>query len=86
MGHAEGRLRNLPEHAVELRVDEKSQVQTLGRSQPVLPGMPERHTHDYLRYGVPSQSAAFDVDGRPDAAGVTRPTTDVAGHFGDNSP
>ncbi|SCD43173.1 Transposase, partial [Streptomyces sp. di50b] len=41
-----------PEHALVLCVDEKSQIQALDRSAPVLPmmpGMPERRTHDYLR-------------------------------------
>ncbi len=41
---------NPPEGAVVLSVDEKSQIQALDRSQPVLPmmpGMPERRTHDY---------------------------------------
>jgi len=44
-----------PERAVVLCVDEKSQIQALDRSQPVLPmmpGMPERRTHDYLRHGI----------------------------------
>jgi transposase/transcriptional regulator with XRE-family HTH domain len=53
-----------PEKAVVLCVDEKSQVQALDRSQPVLPmmpGMPERRTHDYQRHGVTSLFAAFDV-------------------------
>jgi transposase len=45
---------NPPEAAVVLCVDEKSQVQALQRSQPALPmmpGMPERRTHDYVRHG-----------------------------------
>jgi len=45
-------------------VDEKSQVQALDRSQPVLPmlpGMPERRTHDDLRNGVTSLFAALDI-------------------------
>jgi transposase len=53
-----------PESAVVLCVDEKSQVQALARSAPVLPmmpGMPERRTHDYLRHGVTSLFAAFDI-------------------------
>jgi transposase len=53
-----------PERAVVLCVDEKSQVQALDRSQPVLPmmpGMPERRTHDYARYGVTSLFAAFNI-------------------------
>lgn len=47
-----------------LSVDEKSQVQALDRSAPVLPmmpGMPERATHDYVRHGVTSLFAALDV-------------------------
>jgi transcriptional regulator with XRE-family HTH domain len=53
-----------PERALVLCVDEKSQVQALDRSQPVLPmlpGMPERRTHDYLRNGVTSLFAALDI-------------------------
>ena len=53
-----------PEKAVVLCVDEKSQIQALDRSQPVLPmmpGMPERRTHDYARYGVTSLFAAFSI-------------------------
>jgi transposase len=55
---------NPPESAVVLCVDEKSQVQALARSQPVLPmmpGMPERRTHDYVRHGVTSLFAAFNI-------------------------
>src|SRR5512144_1258903 len=37
-----------PEKAVVLCVDEKSQIQALDRFQPMMPGMPERRTHDYL--------------------------------------
>ena len=47
-----------------LSVDEKSQVQALARSQPALPMMPgmcERRTHDYLRHGTTSLFAAFDI-------------------------
>jgi transposase len=54
-----------PERAVVLCVDEKSQVQALDRSQPVLPmmpGMPERRTHDYARHGVTSLFAAFNIE------------------------
>jgi transposase len=53
-----------PEKAVVLCVDEKSQIQALDRSQPVLPmmpGMPERRTHDYARHGVTSLFAAFNI-------------------------
>jgi transposase len=55
---------NPPESAVVLCVDEKSQVQALDRSQPVLPmmpGMPEKRTHDYARHGVTSLFAALDM-------------------------
>jgi transposase len=50
-----------PERAVVLCVDEKSQVQALDRSQPVLPGMPERRSHDYVRHGITSLFAAFNI-------------------------
>ena len=53
-----------PERAVVLCVDEKSQVQALDRSSPVLPmmpGMPEKRTHDYVRNGITTLFAAFDT-------------------------
>ncbi|MGW6412735.1 IS630 family transposase, partial [Streptomyces vinaceus] len=53
-----------PERALVLCVDEKSQIQALDRSAPVLPmmpGMPERRTHDYIRHGVTTLFAAMDV-------------------------
>jgi transposase len=59
-----GLYHNPPEKAVVLCVDEKSQIQALERSQPVLPmmpGMPERRTHDYHRNGITTLFAAFDV-------------------------
>ena len=59
-----GLYHNPPERAVVLCVDEKSQMQALDRSQPVLPampGMPERRSHDYVRNGVTSLFAAFDI-------------------------
>ena len=55
---------NPPETAVVLCVDEKSQVQALDRSQPVLPlmpGMPEKRSHDYFRHGTTSLFAAFNI-------------------------
>jgi transcriptional regulator with XRE-family HTH domain len=55
---------NPPEAAVVLSVDEKSQVQALSRSQPafpVMPGMPEKRTHDYVRHGTTSLFAAFNT-------------------------
>ncbi|WP_433221255.1 IS630 family transposase [Dactylosporangium sp. CS-047395] len=59
-----GLYHNPPERAVVLCVDEKSQIQALERSQPVLPmmpGMPERRTHDYHRNGITSLFAAFNI-------------------------
>ena len=59
-----GLYHNPPEKAVVLCVDEKSQVQALDRSRPVLPmmpGTPERRTHDYARHGVTSLFAAFNI-------------------------
>lgn len=59
-----GLYHNPPERAVVLCVDEKSQMQALDRSQPVLPmmpGMPERRTHDYVRHGTTSLFAAFNI-------------------------
>ena len=53
-----------PENALVLCVDEKSQIQALDRSAPVLPmmpGMPERRTHDYARHGITTLFAALDV-------------------------
>ncbi len=55
---------NPPEMAVVYCVDEKSQVQALARSQPafpMMPGMPEKRTHDYLRHGTTSLFAAFNT-------------------------
>ncbi|TDD95874.1 IS630 family transposase [Actinomadura rubrisoli] len=53
-----------PEKALVLAVDEKSRIQALDRSAPVLPmmpGLPERRTHDYLRNGITTLFAALDV-------------------------
>lgn len=55
---------NPPEAAVVYCVDEKSQVQALARSQPafpMMPGMPEKRTHDYARHGTTSLFAAFNI-------------------------
>jgi transposase len=55
---------NPPERAVVLCVDEKSQIQALDRSAPILPllpGTPERATHDYKRAGTSSLYAALDL-------------------------
>lgn len=56
---------NPPEAAVVYCVDEKSQVQALARSQPafpMMPGMCEKRTHDYLRHGTTSLFAAFNAE------------------------
>jgi transposase len=53
-----------PAHAVVLCVDEKSQIQALDRSQPMLPmrpGQPARRSHDYKRHGTTSLFAALDI-------------------------
>ena len=53
-----------PEHAIVLCVDEKSQIQALDRSQPMLPmrpGQPARRSHDYTRHGTTSLFAALDI-------------------------
>jgi len=55
---------NPPDKAIVLCIDEKSQVQALDRTQPLLPMEPwqvERGTHDYVRHGVTSLFAALDV-------------------------
>jgi transposase len=55
---------NPPERAVVLCVDEKSQIQALDRTAPILPmlpGTPERATHDYKRAGTSSLYAALDM-------------------------
>src|SRR5213594_52172 len=55
---------NPPDKALVLCVDEKSQIQALDRSQPLLPmrpGQVERRTHDYVRHGTTSLFAALDV-------------------------
>lgn len=59
-----GLYMNPPEAALVLCVDEKTQVQALDRTAPVLPlrpGVPERQTHDYLRHGTTNLYAALDV-------------------------
>jgi transposase len=59
-----GLYMNPPEHAVVFCVDEKSQIQALDRTQPLLPlrpGQVERGTHDYKRHGTTSLFAALEV-------------------------
>lgn len=55
---------NPPDKAIVLSVDEKSQIQALDRTQPILPlrpGLPQRQTHDYERHGTTTLFAALDV-------------------------
>ncbi len=55
---------NPPDNSLVLSVDEKSQIQALDRTQPLLPLKPhqvERHTHDYKRHGTTSLFAALDT-------------------------
>jgi transposase len=59
-----GLYRGPPANGVVFCVDEKSQIQALNRSAPVLPmmpGMPERRTHDYVRADTTSLFAAFNI-------------------------
>jgi transposase len=59
-----GLYMNPPDKAIVLSVDEKSQIQALDRTQPVLPlreGLPERQTHDYRRDGTTTLFAALNV-------------------------
>ena len=55
---------NPPEKALVLSVDEKSQIQALDRTQPILPlrpGLPARQTHDYERHGTTTLFAALNI-------------------------
>ena len=55
---------NPPDKALVLCVDEKSQIQALDRTQPMLPmtfGLPQTRTHDYKRYGTTTLFAALDT-------------------------
>ena len=65
-----------PEKAVVLCIDEKSQVQALDRTAPILPimpGIPERQTHDYIRNGTTTLFAALEVaTGRVERACLPR--------------
>jgi transposase/transcriptional regulator with XRE-family HTH domain len=62
--HVVGLYLDPPEKALVLCVDEKSQIQALDRSQPVLPmvpGVPQRRSHDYVRAGTTTLLAALEV-------------------------
>ena len=67
---------NPPDKAVVLCVDEKSQIQALDRTAPILPimpGLPERATHDYVRNGTTTLFAALEVaTGRVEQACLPR--------------
>ena len=59
-----GLYMNPPDHALVFCVDEKSQIQALDRTQPLLPlrpGQVERGTHDYKRHGTTSLFAALEL-------------------------
>lgn len=59
-----GLYMNPPDHAIVICVDEKSQIQALDRTQPMLPlrpGQIERRTHDYKRHGTTSLFAALEL-------------------------
>ena len=55
---------NPPDKAVVLSIDEKSQIQALDRTAPILPmrpGLPEKATHDYVRHGTTTLFAALEI-------------------------
>ncbi len=55
---------NPPDNAIVLSVDEKSQIQALDRTAPILPlrpGLPEKRSHDYVRHGTTTLFAALEV-------------------------
>lgn len=59
-----GLYSNPPDRAIVLSVEEKSQIQALDRTQPILPlrpGLPVRQTHDYERHGTTTLFAALNV-------------------------
>jgi transposase len=64
LGDVVGLYLDPPAGAVVVSVDEKSQIQALDRTQPILPlrqGIPEQQTHDYIRNGTTSLFAALEV-------------------------
>ena len=64
IGDVVGLYLNPPDKAVVLYVDEKSQVQAVERTAPILPlrpGLPEKATHDYIRNGTTTLFAALEV-------------------------
>lgn len=70
-----GLYMNPPDNAMVLSVDEKTQIQALDHTQPMLPlrpGQIERRTHDYTRHGTASLYAAFDIASGEIIGRVTR--------------
>ena len=64
-----------PDNAIVLCVDEKSQIQALDRTAPMLPmqpGLPERRTHDYKRHGTSTLFAALEI-ATGKVTGATKP-------------
>ncbi len=87
-----GLYMNPPENAVVVCVDEKTQIQALDRTAPILPlrpGIPEKQTHDYVRNGTTTLFAALEVaTGRVTDACYPRHRNEewTAGSFSDFSP
>jgi hypothetical protein len=80
---------NPPEAAVVLCVDEKSQVQALARSQPafpMMPGMPERRTHDYVNAGSPTSPATCCNAVTTAACRPSKPTSAPGSRPGTRTP
>lgn len=81
---------NPPESAVVLSVDEKSQVQALARSQPafpMMPGMPEKRTHDYVRHGTTTLSPRTSCGAATTAASrPSKPTSATGSKHGTRTP
>jgi hypothetical protein len=72
-----GLYMNPPDHALVLCVDEKTQIQALDRTQPLLPlrpGQLERRTHDYKRHGTTSLFAALELKTSNDRATQVAPS------------
>jgi transposase len=79
-----------PEQAIVLCVDEKSQIQALDRTAPILPlrpGLAERRTHDYLRHGTTTLFAALEVaTARSPTAALTAIATSSSWRSANRSP
>src|SRR5262249_32518266 len=72
-----------PNRALVLSIDEKSQIQALDREQPVLPmmpGVPEHRTHNYVRHGTTSLFAALDVASGFSAGSIYRRYRSISSH------